>query len=104
MDTFLEPNPDALPTAKPFVGRAIVVQVDPLAAESSTFVEDLVFMRRLGVRPVVVQDVGQRSGGSRRVGLINRIGGDAVALDGTSASTLVVTTGPDGRSVVRSVN
>jgi acetylglutamate kinase len=103
MDSFLEPNPDALPTAKPFVGRAIVVQVDPLAAESSTLVEDLVFMRRLGVRPIVVHDV-DRACGSRLVGLINRIGGDALALDGTSASTLVVTTGSDGRNIVRSVN
>jgi acetylglutamate kinase len=104
MDAFREPNPDALPTAKPFVGRAVVVQVDPLSAESTTLVEDIVFMRRLGVRPIVVHDVDQRACGSRLVGLINRIGGDALALDGTSASTLVVTTGSDGRNVVRSVN
>ena len=104
MDAFTEPNPDALPTAKPFLGRAIVVRLDPLAAEGSTLVEDLVFMRRLGVRPIIVHDVEQRACGSRLVGLINRIGGDAVALDGTSASTLVVAADADGRSVVRNVN
>src|ERR1700686_5643551 len=99
MDAFIEPNPDALPTAKPVWGVRILGQVDPVSAESSTFVEDIVFMRRLGVRPIVVHDVDQRACGSRLVGLINRIGGDAVALDGTSASTLVVATGSDGRSV-----
>jgi acetylglutamate kinase len=77
--------------------------LDPLAAES-TLVEDLVFMRRLGVRPIVVHDAEQRALGSQLVGHLNRIGGDAVALDGTSASTLVVSTEADGRSIVRSVN
>ncbi|HEV2037279.1 MAG TPA: hypothetical protein VGQ96_01635, partial [Candidatus Eremiobacteraceae bacterium] len=104
MDAFIEPNPDALLTAKPFVGRAVVVRLDPLAADESTFACDLVFMRRLGVRPIVVHDVEQRSCGSRLIGLINRIGGDAVALDGASASTLVLTSGEDGRTVVHSVN
>ena len=100
----MEPNPAALPTAAPFVGRAIVLRLDPAAAEGPTLAEDLIFMRRLGVRPIVVHDAGQRASGSRLVGHINRIGGDALALDGTSASTLVL--GPDeqGRSVVRSVN
>ena len=104
MDAFFEPDPDALPTAQPFLGRAVVVRLDPRAAEGSTFVEDLVFMRRLGVQPIVVHDVEQRAFGARLVGLINRIGGEAVALDGTSASTLVLSSGDDGRSVVRSVN
>jgi acetylglutamate kinase len=104
MDAFIEPNPDAHPNAKPFVGRAVVMQLDSLAAEGSTLVEDIVFMRRIGVRPIIVHDVDQRDYGSRLVGHINRIGGDALALDGTSASTLVVTAGLDGRSVVRSVN
>jgi acetylglutamate kinase len=104
MDAFMEPNPAALPTAQAFVGRAIVMRLDPAAAESSTLAEDLIFMRRLGVRPIVVHDVGQRVCGSRLVGLINRIGGDALALDGTSASTLVLAPDAQGRSVVRSVN
>jgi len=104
MDAFASPAPEALQTARPFVGRAVVLTLDPLAAESSTLVEDLVFMRRLGVRPVIVHDVTQRALGARLVGRLNRIGGDAVALDGTSASTLVLSTDSDGRSVVRSVN
>jgi len=104
MDGFANPAPETLQTARPFVGRAVVLTLDPLAAESSTLVEDLVFMRRLGVRPIIVHDVTQRALGARLVGHLNRIGGDAVALDGTSASTLVLSTGSDGRSVVRSVN
>ena len=104
MNAFTDPDPESLPTAKPFVGRVVVVRLDPLAALDSTLVEDVVFMRRLGVQPVVVHDVEQAASGSRLVGLINRIGGEAVALDGTSASTLVLATDDDGRSVVRSVN
>ncbi len=104
MDAFIDPDPESLPTAKPFVGRVVVVRLDPSGGEDSTFVEDLVFMRRLGVQPVVVHDVEQRASGSRLVGLINRIGGEAVAIDGTSASTLVLAADEDGRSVVRSVN
>lgn len=100
----METNPQALPTAQPFVGRVVVMRLDPAAAEGSTLAEDLIFMRRLGVRPVVVHDVKQRACGSRLVGLINRIGGDALALDGTSASTLVLAPDAQGRSVVRSVN
>ncbi len=100
----MEPNPSALPTAAPFVGRAVVLRLDPAAAEGPTLAEDLIFMRRLGVRPIVVHDVEQRASGSRLVGRINRIGGDALALDGTSASTLVLAPDEQGRSVVRSVN
>ncbi|HLW38277.1 MAG TPA: hypothetical protein VKR99_07590 [Candidatus Eremiobacteraceae bacterium] len=104
MDTFGEPDPQALPTAKPFLGKAIVVRVDSHAAESPTLIEDLVFMRRLGVRPLVVHDAAQRASGARLVGLINRIGGDAVALDGASASTIIVSSGDDGQPTVRHVN
>lgn len=104
MNEFVEPDPQALPTAKPFLGRTVVMRVDEQAIESATLVADVVFMRRLGVRPVIVHDVSQRSSGSRLVGLINRIGGEAVALDGTSASTLVLTQDDLGRNIVRSVN
>lgn len=100
----MEPNAATLPTAQLFVGRAVVLRLDPAAAEGSTLAEDLIFMRRLGVRPIVVHDAGQRSSGSRLVGRINRIGGDALALDGNSASTLVLAPDEQGRSVVRSVN
>lgn len=90
--------------AKEFAGRAFVLRVDDVALETSTFVDDLVFMRQLGVRPIVVLDVAQRASSDRLVGLINRVGGEALALDGTSASTLVVADDDDGRPVVRSVN
>lgn len=92
------------PAAKDFLGRALVVRVDEISVQAGTLVEDLVFMRQLGVRPIVVLDADQRSSSSRLVGLINRIGGDALALDGTSASTLVVARDADGRGIVRSVN
>ena len=104
MDVLRAPDPDALPTAKPFLGRAVVLRLDSLAVEESTLVEDLVFMRRLGVQPIIVHDVEQRALGASLVGHLNRIGGVAVALDGASASTLVLSPGEDGRSVVRSVN
>lgn len=104
MDGFIDQNPDSVPAAKEFLGRTMVMRLDEVAVQAPTLVEDLVFMRRLGVRPVVVLDVKQQASGSRLVGLINRIGGDAVAIDGTSASTLVVTRNAEGKTVVRSVN
>jgi acetylglutamate kinase len=104
MDTLHGPDPEALPTAKPFLGRTVVLRLDDRTAEDSTLIEDLAFMRRLGVHPLVVHDVDQRAAGARLVGHLNRIGGDAVALDGTSASTIVLSTQDDGRAVVRSVN
>lgn len=104
MDAFVEPDPDALPTAKPFLGRTFVVRVDAQLAESSTLVQDLVFMRRLGVQPLVVHDMEQRAYGSRLVGQINRIGGEAVAIDGASASTIILATDEHGTRNVRSVN
>jgi acetylglutamate kinase len=103
MDPLGDPNPDQLP-ARDFAGRAFVMRVDDVAMEASTLVDDLVFMRQIGVRPIVVLDVAQRASRDRLVGLINRIGGDAVALDGTSAGTLVVANDDHGRAVVRSVN
>lgn len=104
MDAFVEPDPESLPTARPFVGKTIVVRLDAHDAESPTLVQDLVFMRRLGVRPLVVHDVAQRAYGSRLVGLINRVGGEAVALDGASASTIILSTDEHGRPSVHSVN
>jgi acetylglutamate kinase len=104
MDAFDDPNAAALTTAKPFVGRTIVVRIDSAAAQAPTLVQDLVFMRRLGVRPLIVHDVAQRACASRLVGLINRIGGEAVAIDGASASTIVVSSTASGENLVRSVN
>lgn len=104
MDAFVEPDPESLPTARPFVGKTIVVRLDAHDAESPTLVQDLVFMRRLGVRPLVVHDVAQHAYGSRLVGLINRVGGEAVALDGASASTIILSSDEDGRPSVHSVN
>jgi len=89
---------------KHFIGRTVVVRLDAQVAQSPTLVEDLLFMRRIGVRPLVVHDARERSAASKLVGLINRVGGDAVGLDGTSASTLVASTDDAGRSVVRTVN
>ncbi len=104
MDSFREANPENALAAKEFMGRTLVMRLDEITAQASTLVSDLVFMRQLGVRPVVVLDSLQRSASSRLVALINRIGGDAVALDGTSASTLVVARDAHGRSSIRSVN
>lgn len=104
MDAFIDANSESLPTASEFIGRTLVMRLDDTAAQAETLVEDLVFMRRIGVRPVVVLDVEQDASSARLVGLINRIGGDAVAIDGTSASTLVVTKNQGGQTVVRSVN
>lgn len=104
MDGFKEASHENALAAKDFMGRTLVVRLDEVTAEASTLVPDLVFMRQLGVRPVVVLDAIPRSASSRLVALINRIGGDAVALDGTSASTLVVARDAHGRNTVRSVN
>lgn len=103
MNPLIDPDANALPTARPFVGRTLVVRVDPAATESDTIVSDLVFMRRLGVRPVVVHDA-RRSEGTTLVGRINRVGGEAVGLDGTAASMLVVATDRSGGPVIRNVN
>ena len=104
MDPRLEADPETLPTAKPFVGRTVVIRLDSQTAESATLAEDLIFMRRLGVRPMVVHGADQSASGSRLVGLINRVGGEAVAIDGTSASTLVLARDAMGAYSVRSVN
>lgn len=104
MDPFTDANPDALPTAKPFLGRTVVVRIDEDAVESPTLVQDLLFMRRAGARPLVVYDATQHACGARLVGLINRIGGEAVSIDGASASTLVLAPDSEGEHRVHSVN
>jgi acetylglutamate kinase len=104
VDMFATPDPDALPTCKPFVGRSFVLAVDEAAEQSATFVSDIVFMRRLGIRPVLVHDAAARSTGARLVGRINRIGGEAVELNGTSAATLMLALADDGAVELRSVN
>jgi len=104
MDYLNYPDPEALPTAKAFIGRTVVVRLDPQAAEAETLVSDLVFMRRIGVRPLVVYDAAERSTGARLVAMINRVGGEAVGIDGTSAGTLIAASDADGNAVVRTVN
>lgn len=104
MDMFASPEPDALPTCKPFVGRSFVLAVDEAAEQSPTFASDIVFMRKLGIRPVIVHDAGERATGARLAGRINRIGGEAVELNGTSAATLLVALADDGAIELRGVN
>jgi acetylglutamate kinase len=104
MDFLTNPDPDSLPTAKAFIGRTVVLRLDPEAAEASTLVADLVFMRRIGVRPLVVHDASDRTTGPRLVGMINRVGGEAVGVDGTSAGTLIAANDVDGNPIVRTVN
>ncbi len=104
MDAFLEGNTEGLTTAREFAGSVFVLRLDESTAHAPTLVEDLLFMRRVGVRPVIVVDAEQRRLSERLIGLINRVGGEAVGLDGTSASTLVVSSSADGRAVVRRVN
>jgi acetylglutamate kinase len=103
MDTFIETNDEALPMPQ-FQGRAVVMRLDEAALERATLADDLIFMRNAGVRPIVVLDVIQRAASARLVGLLNRVGGEAVPLDGTSASTLVVAPDAEGKNVVRAVN
>jgi len=104
MDFLSNPDPGSLPTAKAFIGRTVVLRLDPEAAEATTLVSDLMFMRRIGVRPFVVHDAADRTTGPRLVGMINRVGGEAVGIDGTSAGTLIAASDADGNPVVRTVN
>jgi len=104
MDFLSAPDPDSLPTAKAFIGRTVVLRLDPQSADAATLISDLIFMRRLGVRPLVVHDADDRSTGARLIGMINRVGGDAVGIDGTSAGTLIAASDVDGNPVVRTVN
>src|ERR1700737_820271 len=104
MSPFKDPDPQELPTARPFLGRTMVVRVDPAAVESATLVSDLIFMRRLGVRPMVVHEAEPRSDFAQLVGRINRLGGEAVALDGTASNMLVVAPDASGAVAVRAVN
>jgi len=104
MDFLSPPDPESLPTAKAFIGRTVVLRLDPRSAEGSTLIADLIFMRRLGVRPLVVHDAADRDTGAKLVGMINRVGGEAVGVDGTSAGTLIAASDVDGNAVVRTVN
>ena len=104
MDVLHEPQPESLPTAKPFIGRTVVLRLDSQSAEAETLISDLIFMRRLGVRPLIVHDANDRGTGARLVGMINRIGGEAVGIDGTSAGPLIAASDEDGHCTVRTVN
>lgn len=104
MDFLSTPDPETLPTAKAFIGRTVVLRLDPKSAEAETLISDLVFMRRIGVRPLVVHDAEDRETGARLIGMINRVGCEAVGIDGTSAGTLIAASDADGNAVVRNVN
>ena len=104
MDAFSSPDPSGLPTCRPFVGRSFVVRVDESAGASPTFAADVVFMRRVGIRPVLVHEAAARPVAQRLIGNINRIGGDAVGLDGASAGMLMLARGDDGAAELRGVN
>ncbi|HXW77357.1 MAG TPA: hypothetical protein VEJ20_08110 [Candidatus Eremiobacteraceae bacterium] len=104
MDYLDAPDPATLPTARPFIGRTVVMFVDPQVADAPTLASDLLFMRRLGVRPLVVHEASDASTGSHLVGMLNRVGGEAVRIDGTSAGTLIVASDDAGNPTVRTVN
>jgi len=104
MDFLSAPDPESLPSAKAFIGRTVVLRLDPRSAEGATLISDLIFMRRLGVRPLVVHDAADRGTGAKIIGMINRVGGEAVGVDGTSAGTLIAASDGDGNAVVRTVN
>ena len=101
---FENPDPHSLPTCKPFLGRPFVVRVDETAVSSQTFASDIVFMHRLGVLPVLVHDVAEREPAQRLIGCINRVGGDAVGIDGLAASTLTLAATENGAVELRGVN
>ena len=109
-----EGRADALVEALPYIQRfrdAVVVvkfggnaMVDP--ALSQTFAEDIVLLRSVGLKPVVVH------GGGPQIGeLLTRLGKETAFVDGlrvTDAETLdvarMVLVGKVGRDIVGSIN
>ena len=81
-----------------------MLAVDEATEQSSTFASDIVFMHRLGVRPVIVHAPAARSTSVGLAGRINRIGGEAVELNGISAATLTLARADDGSVELRGVN
>jgi acetylglutamate kinase len=101
---------EALPYIQRFRGAVVVVKfggnamVDP--ALSATFAEDIVLLRSVGLKPVVVH------GGGPQIGeLLARLGKESQFIDGlrvTDAETLdvarMVLVGKVGRDIVGSIN
>ncbi len=101
---------EALPYIKRFRGAVVVIKLgghamtDPALAE--TFAEDVVLLRSVGLRPVVVH------GGGPQIGqLLGRLGKESEFVDGlrvTDAETLdvarMVLVGKVGRDIVGSIN
>jgi len=101
---------EALPYIQQFRGAVVVVKfggnamIDPQLAE--TFAEDIVLLRSVGMRPVVVH------GGGPQIGeLLARLGKETAFVDGlrvTDAETLdvarMVLVGKVGRDIVGAIN
>ena len=101
---------EALPYIQRFRGAVVVVKlggnamIDP--ALSATFAEDIVLLRSVGLKPVVVH------GGGPQIGeLLGRLGKESQFIDGlrvTDAETLdvarMVLVGKVGRDIVGSIN
>jgi acetylglutamate kinase len=101
---------EALPYIQRFRGSVVVVKlggnamVDPVL--SATFAEDIVLLRSVGLKPVVVH------GGGPQIGeLLGRLGKESQFIDGlrvTDAETLdvarMVLVGKVGRDIVGSIN
>lgn len=101
---------EALPYIQAFAGRTVVVKlggsalVDPTLAR--TFAADVVLLRAVGIKPVVVHGGGPQIGAH-----LSRLGKDTEFRDGlrvTDAETLdvarMVLAGQVGRSIVSAVN
>lgn len=101
---------EALPYIQAFAGRTVVVKlggsalVDPALAQ--TFAADVVLLRAVGIKPVVVHGGGPQIGAH-----LARLGKDSEFRDGlriTDADTLdvarMVLAGQVGRSIVSAVN
>ncbi len=101
---------EALPYIQRFRGAVVVVKlggnamVDPEL--SATFAEDIVLLRSVGLKPVVVHGGGPQIGG-----LLARLGKESQFIDGlrvTDAETLdvarMVLVGKVGRDIVGSIN
>lgn len=101
---------EALPYIQRFRGKVVVVKfggnamIDP--ALSQTFAEDIVLLRSIGLKPVVVH------GGGPQIGeLLRRLGKESEFVDGlrvTDAETLdvarMVLVGKVGRDIVGAIN
>lgn len=84
-----------------FAGKAFVVRVDEATAyaEQTTFVEDLAYLARHDVHPIVIAP--SRRASRTLVRIINRSGNMAVGLSGSDAAMLPGTAGGIGNVQTR---